>query len=602
MKPKSFKVAINMLFFDCAKCCGPQIVGCYAPNGEHCERPLEIGVRCDSGIISIYDETGIEIENAEILLTQEGVYLFKAYSNGHPYDTSQVWTSFFGAMLAEPSPLVPAIIVPKSYPNQRTWETLRRSIQPEMTGGILTCEHDFSSEWRTYYDHRPEKIRNGVDIVLHPGFTLSSGSSRPSLQRQKSRIAKDLAGMMFDHVMHDMIQDNWWKHFRFLGKWISQYLSEAVDKGELNSSIIEAGLDYERWKTTFSKIKNPPHPPFAYDEDDESNMTLPSKTKLVAALREMIEGSLETWSDTIDIVSLCVNNHKQFLELKRLGERSKGYLSFLKPNQLNGIRDCLKRCTFTVPVLSLSDSLQEEIIHWIFRNEDRVWRYRGGRDGRETLNQFMNFLGRDDSSQKAVFAGVVTFCLPHTLESNVSDITDYFQVSNMVGYAVGEMVSSSGEETGEGEEEDVVTSTRWRSQSCYEVVTAWTHPSYRGLNLAVKMYFDIANQVPARLVMCDMLEGSVERIINSNRILQVLKRLHIISLIVSSQQQSYAVMTPEGVTEQFEQVVFSVWPVRIAIKLSVIGSWMKMRQCAPLLSIPPLVMVGLVTFRRLNLF
>lgn len=70
------------------RCCGGQIIGCYAPNGEHCERPLEvreeseiltcnvyltkIGIRADSGFLSIYDENGIEIENCEILLCNEG--------------------------------------------------------------------------------------------------------------------------------------------------------------------------------------------------------------------------------------------------------------------------------------------------------------------------------------------------------------------------------------------------------------------------------------------------------------------------------------------------------------------------------------------------
>lgn len=68
-----------------------------------------------------------------------GAYLFKAYSNGHPYDTSQVWVALFTALLKEEEqvsscpatggpgpPLFPAIIVPAGYPNQRTWEALRR--------------------------------------------------------------------------------------------------------------------------------------------------------------------------------------------------------------------------------------------------------------------------------------------------------------------------------------------------------------------------------------------------------------------------------------------------------------------------------------------
>lgn len=99
------------------------------------------------------------------IIVSTGAYLFKAYSNGHPYDTSQVWVALFTALLKEeggpspgppgsgsggpspsPSPiagasagntstgttlppLLPAVIVPAGYPNQRTWEALRRYSQ-----------------------------------------------------------------------------------------------------------------------------------------------------------------------------------------------------------------------------------------------------------------------------------------------------------------------------------------------------------------------------------------------------------------------------------------------------------------------------------------
>lgn len=57
----------------------------------------------------------------------------------------------------------------------------------------------------------------------------------------------------------------------------------------------------------------------------------------------------------------------------------------------------------------------------------------------------------------------------------------------MIGYAVGEVIRTDSEEDeGEGE--------RWRpggSDCCYEVVTAWVHPSYRGLNMSVHMYLTI---------------------------------------------------------------------------------------------------------------
>ena len=100
------------------------------------------------------------------------MYIFKAYTNGHPYDTSQVWVQTFTEMLQGPASLVPAIIVPKTFPNQKTWDLLLRrymylaiarilqtsiffsSIETELTGSMLTCQYDFSPEWRTYYDHR----------------------------------------------------------------------------------------------------------------------------------------------------------------------------------------------------------------------------------------------------------------------------------------------------------------------------------------------------------------------------------------------------------------------------------------------------------------
>ena len=37
---------------------------------------------------------------------------------------------------------------------------------------------------------RPERVRMGMDIVLHSGFSLTSDSSRPVFQRQRSKFTK----------------------------------------------------------------------------------------------------------------------------------------------------------------------------------------------------------------------------------------------------------------------------------------------------------------------------------------------------------------------------------------------------------------------------
>ena len=75
----------------------------------------------------------------------------------------------------------------------------------------------------------------------------------------------------------------------------------------------------------------------------------------------------------------------------------------------------------------------------------RVWRYRGGRDGHETLQQFMSFLGKGPREKgegeggrgrgrgrghQESYAGVLVFCLPRALETgrDVDDVTTVFQV------------------------------------------------------------------------------------------------------------------------------------------------------------------------------
>ena len=67
----------------------------------------------------------------------------------------------------------------------------------------------------------------------------------------------------------------------------------------------------------------------------------------------------------------------------------------------------------------------------------------------------------------------------------------------MVAYAVGEVLPSKEEEEEEGTRGKEGQVTRWApldSDSCYEVVTTWVHPNYRGLNLSVQMYLMIVQQ------------------------------------------------------------------------------------------------------------
>lgn len=109
---------------------------------------------------------GLEIENVEVLFTDQGLFVFKLYSNGHPYDTSLVWLSFFKTLLE--NHFVPAIIIPCSFPNRRTFAVLNSSIPSEISASLITYKDDFFSDYNmeSYYDFKPEKVKEG-DIILN---------------------------------------------------------------------------------------------------------------------------------------------------------------------------------------------------------------------------------------------------------------------------------------------------------------------------------------------------------------------------------------------------------------------------------------------------
>jgi hypothetical protein len=545
VQPKTFVAVLHTSFFDCARCCGPKLIGCYAPTGEHCERPLEIGMRQDSGFISIYDEKGDEIENCELLLADEGVYVYKAYTKGHPFDTGEVWVSMFEALLKGPDSYVPAIIVPMSHPNQQAWNMIRRAVDTEMTGSELTCRLDFSPAWKTYYDYRPERIRCSHDVVLHPGFAIDrAGHERRALMRQKSVLTKDLSGEVFDCVIQEMLKDDWLKRFRFLGKHIAQFVSHFVNEGHVNNAILLNGFDYDRWKKSQKSAK------------------VLSKLEIVEQLSFYITREVVNYCVQVDVAQLFTTNQKHFFEMKCfIAKQLDSELSFVAlQGTYREMLTLLHHSTRVVSIQELPSALGEELMHYIFRNEDRVWRYRGGRDGYETLQQYMGFLGRttvEDSSEDRpavtkprAFAGMAVFCLT---EGNKQD----YKVEDLVAYAVGEHVSLNNEDNEDSE---------LHNHFAYEVVTAWVHPRFRGLSLSVQMYCAIMERSESSYLLCDTLVGSLEHIVANNRLFRLLARLHLLRYLVRKREQSYEVITQDGHREKFERLVIYTTPLVATLK------------------------------------
>ena len=65
--------------------------------------------------------------------------------------------------------------------------------------------------------------------------------------------------------------------------------------------------------------------------------------------------------------------------------------------------------------------------------------------------------------------------IPHLFLSWVP-LNSLLQVNNLIGYAVGEVMTPSLQERQDGDEEGVVIRWRPNKMNCYEVVTSWIHP------------------------------------------------------------------------------------------------------------------------------
>ncbi len=158
---------------------------------------------------------------------------------------------------------------------------------------------------------------------------------------------------------------------------------------------------------------------------------------------------------------------------------------------------------------------------------------------------------------------------------------------------------------------------------------------------------------PARLVMCDMLVGSVERIVQSNVLLRLLQRVRIVGMVVQKRQLSYTVVTQvqrvrlvtiiikytacvcvrlniylyviviivhknliiiiiiifpsthtqTGHSEQFEQVLFDARPLRLMLKLHRAVKWCRAHPKLTITTVTtvfsiPVVYIALTVFKQ----
>ena len=481
---RRYWVRLNNSYWKVAACCGKQISGCYAPNGDHAEKVLENALKANTCFISLYesksgsgdsgkkkknkkkkskktakkdekeveeededdddDTPGLELENIEVLYTDQGLYVFKLYTNGHNLDTTLAWLQFFKVLAS--SRLVPAIIIPNNFPNVRIFNQLETFVPTQVAGSIITLKDSFFEEFgvTSYYDIPVEKIKLG-DIVLdeenaseiviaenvdlHQDGLKSSGSrsrliqstdidatlvsdkdhEKMKKQQKRSRPQQDLSGMVLSstirRVKQKMNDDVALSPFMYtieaFVRYISQYLSLYLEKGIRDKTLISVGLDLETWNRR-KQVKS------------QAQLSEATKNAIIDTIAVTIHEEIEQWMQPQALCRLFSDSRAQFFELRShwqqlvslqhedVGNDEEHPIAeeMVKQRQVDieGAKRGVALARSLMGDIQTTLSLDrfprlplEQVVKSIFGNEDRVWRERGGRPGEETLAVFLNF-------------------------------------------------------------------------------------------------------------------------------------------------------------------------------------------------------------------
>ena len=250
-------------------------------------------------------------------------------------------------------------------------------------------------------------------------------------------------------------------------------------------------------------------------------------------------------------------------------------------------------------------------MRWVFRNEDTVWAARGGRDGTETVGQFIGYLGlgldhatllplpggklvaakdgmtlSDDGSAgvPSSSASVATRqpptrampAFPGVILTLSPSLVDFAPARDVVGYAIGECILYTPEferrgvaPTSRGTGGDVEISSvdvvggvagldSEVGRPGYEVVTAWVHPSLRSCGAALRMYRGVFARCPhvCEVIEVDVIEGAISRLRTASWAgWACCPPSFLGSLFIADCRPSYSSHTISGI-ERFEKVVF----------------------------------------------
>eukprot|EP01105_Mastigella_eilhardi_P007821 TRINITY_DN194_c5_g1_i1.p1 TRINITY_DN194_c5_g1~~TRINITY_DN194_c5_g1_i1.p1 ORF type:complete len:1733 (+),score=377.66 TRINITY_DN194_c5_g1_i1:121-5199(+) len=594
----AYRVRLLTAFLQTCACCGRAIVGCYAPDGDHAEKPLENALKANCAFASLglaqgsspsYTAYSPEMENVELVFTDQGMLVYKLYTNGHSCDTSLAWVAFLRSVMA--ASLVPGVIVPRGYPDPQTFSFLAEHIRPQTTTTVLTMKDSFFSEYgvASYYDApggvRPEKINIG-DIYITPKNymklptrkgTLRTSQSRlfvpgspptvaaasiqadqqlsqlppsppspPSQQpvAQRPELLKDLAGTIRRDAIQLLRRDPAFAPYlptlKAFGRHLGTFVNEYLDTGALHESVLRDGFSVEVWNAQGTTA-------LAMSEE--------GKDAAVRRLSAAVRAAAARYYSVDALPGLLVRSRRLFLELyarldhaAHVPDTPTADVPLSAAGRRALLLECrrlLLRSVRLVSVDTLPTALQPRLMRWVFGTEDRVWRARGGLPADETVGFYVGLL------RPGSYAGTVAL---------VADpqCTPFDEA--VIGYAVGEYVAPDRER--------------------YEVVTAWVSDAYRSLGVATALYTHVLEAVGAqgcRNIACDLLLGSYQRWGNAQgttagpiaRVVAWAMDWVGHYALAEAQAPSYAVEVGADATarEEFGRTVFDVRRTRLLLHL-----------------------------------
>lgn len=593
---KRFRATLHRSLFDCARCCGSQIAGCFAPDGTHAEKPIEDGLKAQWGIISLYEEgekeedAGTEIENAEVLFADQGGYVFKSYTNGHAYDTSMVWVVFFHALLQ--SGALPALIVPNNYPSRSTYAALAQHVAPQLVAAELTFKDagmDGKAEQYTpYYDtptgFKPDLVRAG-DIVLTRDnteallekmnfvdkskmqtFARSSTELYSDTQPQHStatrakRLRRDLPGSITTEVLESLGRD-YPGHtglVNAIGRPLAGFVVNHVQCAPscCDTLDIRKVIWSDKGRRRAGK-KRKRHRTRTAASSTQTGQAATPETLDEGTRERIFEEAVGRVHERFDVLYsrppsavICEGVQRFFEVLGHLRTLSEaGGKQARCPQQpgssaasklLSSYKDTIRGRIRFQRIGDLDREVRHELMAWVFHNEQKEWSGRGGRDRQETLKDFLALGGEERQ-----FPGVAATC---DAFGNGQHTPQESNSTAVLGYCIGEFVD---DET-------------------YEVTHAWVDPRARGLRIASTLYLHVldglehSGKAPGakacKRLACDVVLGSTQRMGFSEMFCR---------FTMVERKRSWATGTDTGKTEQFERLVFSFTRVKTCYRMFV---------------------------------